>query len=50
MFYRTVNVTSNVIVRSEKKPVLVGLTGHLQLRAEISGMIIARNYIALTGT
>jgi len=42
MFYKTVNVTPNIIVRSEKKPVLVGLTARLQLRAEISGMVIAR--------
>lgn len=35
MFYKTVNVAPNIILRSEKKPVLVGLNGSLQY---VSGM------------
>jgi hypothetical protein len=43
MFHETVNVVPNIIVRrSEKKPVLFGLTGRLQVRAEMSGMFIAK--------
>jgi hypothetical protein len=42
MFYKTVNVAPNIIVKAEKKPVVVGLTGRLQVRLGISGVIIAR--------